>query len=49
MRKLYRNRFVHNVIGHPLMEIFHLCGLERLSEFVHEVTLPSTWKDWKGL
>ena len=30
----------HNLIGHPLMALFHLLGLWRLSKWVHDKTLP---------
>lgn len=32
---------VHNIIGHPLSELFYLCGLTRLSHWVHDVTIPT--------
>ena len=31
---------VHNIIGHPLSEIAHLFGLQRLSDWIHERTIP---------
>ena len=31
---------LHNVIGHPLMEILSLFGLKRASDWVHDVTTP---------
>jgi len=31
---------IHNLIGHPIMELLHLIGCERLSVWVHDVTLP---------
>jgi len=31
---------VHNLIGHPLSEIAHLFGLQRLSDWIHERTIP---------
>tara|TARA_S200000501_G_scaffold101612_1_gene95101 strand:- start:362 stop:568 length:207 start_codon:yes stop_codon:yes gene_type:complete len=30
----------HNLIAHPLMEILFQVGLERASEYVHEITIP---------
>ena len=36
---------LHNCIGHPLMEIFHLMGLQRLAAWVHDVTLPNNWEE----
>jgi len=32
---------VHNVIAHPLSELLYLCGLTRLSHWVHDVTIPT--------
>ena len=32
---------IHNMIGHPLMEIFSLVGLHKLADWVHDVTLPN--------
>lgn len=31
---------IHNVVGHPLMEIFYLLGLQAQAEWIHDVTLP---------
>ena len=31
---------LHNLIGHPLSEVFHIIGLESLSKKVHDGTLP---------
>ena len=31
---------LHNLIGHPLMEVLHLLGFEKLSNRVHDSTLP---------
>jgi len=31
---------VHNLIGHPISEIFHILGLEKLSKQIHDITLP---------
>ena len=35
---------IHNLIGHPLMEIFNILGLKKLSIWVHDITLPSDWQ-----
>ena len=36
-----RFRFtLHNMLGHPLMEMFHLLGLDAASRWIHDVTLP---------
>lgn len=31
---------IHNLVGHPLMEIFTLLGLMRLADWIHDTTLP---------
>lgn len=31
---------VHNIIAHPLSEIFYWLGLQNLSNYIHEQTLP---------
>lgn len=31
---------VHNVIGHPVSEIFYLLGMDRVGDYVHDITLP---------
>jgi hypothetical protein len=31
---------IHNIIGHPLSEIFHILGFENLSKQIHDKTLP---------
>jgi hypothetical protein len=33
---------LHNVIGHPVMELLRLIGLTRAADWVHAKTLPST-------
>jgi hypothetical protein len=30
----------HNLIAHPLMEIFYQLGFNNLSEKIHDVTIP---------
>lgn len=32
---------LHNLIGHPLMEILWLLGAHGMSTWIHDVTLPS--------
>lgn len=32
---------IHNLIGHPLMEILFQLGFKKLSELVHDCTVPS--------
>lgn len=47
MRKLIEKlprRFrytLHNLIGHPLMEIAYLLGMRTLADKIHDSTLPS--------
>ncbi len=31
---------IHNIVGHPLMEILNLVGLETIANIVHDSTLP---------
>lgn len=31
---------LHNVVSHPLSEIAHLMGFEKLSRTIHDITLP---------
>ena len=31
---------VHNLIGHPLSELAYLVGMRRLSEWLHDRTIP---------
>lgn len=33
---------LHNLIGHPLMEVLHILGLRRASWWVHQITLPAS-------
>ncbi len=32
---------IHNFIGHPLMEIFHLLKYPSLGNKIHDLTLPA--------
>lgn len=41
MKRLYQNWTVHNLIGHPLMQIFELLGMSKIATRVHDETLPS--------
>ncbi len=36
---------IHNVIGHPLMELLYQLGLHKLSTKVHDSTVPSVPED----
>lgn len=31
---------LHNLVAHPLMEIFHLIGAKNLSDKIHDSTVP---------
>lgn len=31
---------LHNLLGHPLSEVAHLLGLDRLAVWIHDVTVP---------
>lgn len=31
---------LHNLVGHPAMELLHLVGLRRAAWWAHEATLP---------
>jgi len=35
------NYTIHNLIAHPLMEVFHVLGYTDLGNKIHEITLPS--------
>ena len=37
--KLYKNWWMHNLVGHPLMQIFGLVSNDA-ADWVHDVTLP---------
>ena len=41
MKRIYQNWTVHNLIGHPLMQIFELFGMSKIATRVHDETLPS--------
>jgi hypothetical protein len=32
---------IHNLIGHPMSEVFHILGFEKISKQIHDATLPS--------
>ena len=47
MKKLYKNWYFHNIVGHPMMAIIVLIAvifrsqhLKKLAHKVHDVTLP---------
>ncbi len=31
---------IHNIIAHPISEVFHIFGFDTLSQKVHDITLP---------
>ena len=35
---------IHNLISHPLSEIFTLLGLKKASEYIHDCTIPKDEK-----
>lgn len=39
INKLYKNWFIHNCVGHPLMYFISFLS-ERLARKVHDATLP---------
>ena len=40
---------LHNMIGHPVMELCFLLGLKKLGAWVHDSTLPKEWeKDYSN-
>ena len=36
--------FIHNVFGHPTMEILYILGFKKLAKKVHDITLPKNWE-----
>lgn len=35
---------LHNMVGHPLMEVLLLAGFEGASITVHDKTVPARWR-----
>lgn len=35
---------IHNIVGHPLMEIFSLLGMHKRASWIHDSTLPKNWE-----
>lgn len=31
---------LHNMIGHPVAEVFWVLGMDRVGDYVHDITLP---------
>lgn len=40
MKKLYKNWWMHNLVGHPLMQILNSLGMTGLGKKAHDETLP---------
>ena len=41
LAKLGRYKWtIHNVIAHPLSEVFHLLGYSQLGNKIHDITIP---------
>lgn len=34
------NYTIHNVVAHPLSEVFHQIGFTKLGDKIHDITLP---------
>lgn len=32
---------IHNIIGHPIAEIFWIVGLNHVGDYIHDITVPS--------
>lgn len=41
MKRLYQNWPVHNLIGHPLMQVLMWLGMSKIAALAHDETLPS--------
>lgn len=35
---------IHNIVGHPLMEISRWVGMKKFSYWIHDATLPKSEK-----
>jgi hypothetical protein len=31
---------IHNMIGHPIAEIFWIMGFEKAGDYIHDITVP---------
>jgi len=40
MKKIYKNWAVHNLIGHPLMQIMNWLNKNDIAKKIHDGTLP---------
>lgn len=42
MSRIFQNWPMHNLVAHPLMQIFEWLGLPGIAARVHDATLPAT-------
>ena len=40
LEKTYKNWAIHNFIGHPLMQLFHMINMANAAKYIHDKTLP---------
>lgn len=40
LENIFKNFFVHNIIGHPTMQILKTLGYHDAGEYIHDKTLP---------
>ena len=31
----------HNIVGHPMMEVFNIFGMKKIAMKIHDITLPN--------
>ena len=55
MNKIYKNWFIHNIIGHPVSELlywilkpFNEINASRASVWFHDATCPNRYHDDEG-
>ena len=36
---------IHNLVAHPLSEIFHILGMNEIALYIHDITLPEEEKN----
>jgi len=41
MSRIYKNWAVHNLFGHPFMQLAYLVGAKRVGVWIHDSTLPA--------
>ena len=41
MKRFYKNWPMHNIVAHPLMQIFEWLGMPEIATRVHDETLPA--------